>query len=465
MLVNSTNRHPCDLQSAPPCLWRAPNTSRSPTSWCKAAAFQIAADPAERGMASQEGGGGGAALAALRAVAAQAELFLCFKPPAMEASWHPEYYRRISAALEEALRRGADPGAAFAPLLLAAADLPDGPPWPLQRRCVAAGLHPDTDVGGGTPLLHYLLARPYPPRLREEGSGGGGGGGDSHPDGGGDGGGGGGGERAAAGAAPHECPVSLEALLDGRHTREGGSGGGAGSGGGKGRGGGKGGGGGGSGSGGATPDLRGPTGATALHVLIGCLEERLHFPARPPRRGGGGGGGQDAAAAQEGEEEEGGEEDAAGARARDVEEMLAESAAGAARARYARAAFAALLAAGFSASARGPRGAGADDLISAARDRAAADLSEARDPRGLPRAALAALVAAEGGGAARLEELAAAHAAGIAEVKAALGAMAAAAAAQRRPRATAAAAALLALWALLLAIAWRALAPAPREQG
>lgn len=358
-----------------------------------------------------------------------------------------------TAPAPAALSAGASADETFAALAHASQDLPDGVPWPLLRRCVAAGLHPDTDVGGGTPLLHHLLARPWPPLLELDGGAPGSPGCDAS----------GGGTDEDAGS----CPVSLHALLEGRHGPSAaapgsdacGPSGGGGSKGRRrvGRGCGR----------GATPDLPGPSGSTALHVLVGCLIERVHFPAaldgaapgpssKPGApsggggdRGGGGGGGVGAGSAPAEAEAE------AEQRRRDVGELLAESAADARRAVYARAAFAALLRAGWCASARDKRGVCAADLAALALQRSAADLDEIRDPRGLPQAALGAFVAAEGGGPARLRQLLDAHEAGAAAVEAALRGMADEAAAQRRLRAAALAGALLALWVLLVAVMWQ----------
>lgn len=412
-------------------------------------------------------------LAALSALAEEAERFVVYTPPLMDPSWHSAYSARLQDALCAALEAGgggaasaaeqlggggdADGGnvgaaaasgawlrrwrrrqrtralaeaasaadLAFEALRRAARVLPDGAvPWPLLRRCVAAGLHADTDVGGGAPLLHFLLARPHPPPLAAA---------DgccclpeSEPS---------GANKAEAAPLPPsllECPVTLQQLLAT-----------------------------------ATPNLGDRRrGATALHVLCYCLADRAHFP--PPadarrRRGGPGadrgGGGGSADADAEGPDDADAGADAEDARWRDCREFLAQAAADARRADYAAAAFEALLAAGWSAAgARDARGASARDLVAAGLRGARADLAEIADPAGLPRAALRQFVAHEGGGgAARLAELAGAHEAGAAAVVAAFERMSALAEAQRRPAAARFAAALVALWVLLIAIAWRQL--------
>jgi hypothetical protein len=450
-----------------------------------------------------DGGGGSVAgdppraaalLRALWGLADQADRWLCFQPPAMDASWHPDYARRLVAALDaggpaagiinsqehcstaesspgqapmphpppcdaarptfvhapycmhfhSALSAGGDPGDAFAALQRAAAELPGGVPWPLLRRCVAAGLHPDADIGGGTPLLLYLLARPFPPPLDggEAGSSG-----EAEPAARGRGAPGPGADAGGEEEEEEQCPVSLQRLL----------------------------------AAGATPNLPGPKGLTALHLVVGCLAERTHFPpfnedlaysssgsgkCTPNTSATGGG-----CSGEVGGAEAGGNgvavmgEDAEARRWRDGRAFLAQASADGRRAAYARAAFAALLAAGWSPGTRGGRGGSAADCVAAAAAAVRAELGEFMDPRSLPRAALAEFVAAEGGAAERLQELVRAHERGVAAVAAALDAMGGAAAAARGPRAVRAAAVLLALWALLLAAGWHWLVAARRLAG
>lgn len=375
-------------------------------------------------------------LDALWAIADEAERHVCYLPPAMDASWHPSYQRRLEEALDATLApsysslpaaaprpaidsrtatattaasssSSAAADAAFEALRYAARVLPDGAvPWsPLLRRCVAAGLHADTDVGGGAPLLHVLLSRPHPPPIgdredEEEG------------------------QEAAKGEGSQtsSCPVTLLQLLQT-----------------------------------ATPGLQGPNGATALHVVAACLADRVHFPPASARGGEGeeGGGNDDDNGSGGGDDNDGGD----GSRWRDGREFMAQAAADVRRASYAAAAWELLLASGWRAAgaARNKRGNTAADLAELGLRGARADLEEIRDARGLPRAALQQFVEASGGGEARVREMLAAHSAGAGAVARAFERMSAAAEAQRRPAAARTAAVLLAVWALLVALAWRRL--------
>lgn len=368
-------------------------------------------------------------LAALFELAGRADRFMCYKPPNMEPEWHPAYAKALSDALDTALSNGADPGLALEALLQASQELPDGVPWQLLRRCITAGLHADMDIGGGTPLLHYLLSRPNPPRL----------GGDETAST------AAGGTKGDAGAVQplsavdatgtntdsveRECPVSLDSLLQS-----------------------------------AKPNLRGRKGATALHVVLACLLARTHFPVVADQVH------QDGKAPDGcGNDSSGGfSSGAEGLRTGDAHELLLEAEADARRAAYARAAFASLLRAGWSAAARDTRGCSASDTAAVALRQCQADLEEVLDPRGLPHAALAEFVEMEqrgreqgsggnGDGKERLQQLLRAREAGARAVVCELERIVQMAAAQRRPGVVVGAAVLLSLWVVLVAVFWQLL--------
>lgn len=154
---------------------------------------------------------------------------MCYTPPEMTPAWEDSYDKELMAATQTALDAGTDPQAVYKLLeRIAAVDLEMLPPK-YMAACINAGLSPDTDVGGES-LLHNLINHPFPPPLNPP---------EDSP--------------AAAVAVlkqlpPGRNPAAGTATLNELLARK------------------------------PRPNLEDAAGNTAMHMLVACMVQKVHFP-------------------------------------------------------------------------------------------------------------------------------------------------------------------------------------------